>query len=66
MDQIQTWLTFEENRRFLSYDHYEMAKNILDHRLIAIRGSAVFPITYGFLANILSITVTFFIICMQT
>lgn len=42
----------EENKNLLTESQYQIVLRLLDKNMISIRGSDVFPVTYGFLANV--------------
>lgn len=57
MDSLKEWLSVEENRMQVELHHLQVLLNQVDTHLVSVKGSNIFPITYGVIANVSKLAV---------
>lgn len=65
MDSLKEWLSADENNGKVTLYQLQVILDELNSNQFGIKASGVFTITYNLVANIIGITVTYFIICIQ-
>ncbi|CAL8072518.1 unnamed protein product [Orchesella dallaii] len=65
LETIKLWLKKGDNAKKVPSDELNLVLHEIIAKDIGIRGSDIFTLTYDVVAAILSLIVTFFVICVQ-
>lgn len=60
------WLSADENHGQVPLYQLNVILDEINSDHVGIKASGIFTVTYGLVANALGVTVTYFIICVQT
>lgn len=65
MNVMKEWLALDRIKGNIPIDQLRIYLNDLEMRVVAVKGSNIFSLTFSVIAQIVALTVTYFVICVQ-